>query len=241
MCSLCRIATIVLAAVSLALADPGNGKGTGNPDNGNTGSNGGNQGNAGGNNGGNNGGNATGNPGNGNNGNGGNQGNAGGNAGNNGGSGNGGGNNGNNGGGNGNNGGGNGNGGSGSAGNSGRGNAFGRRRQGRSHNGQYQIVIAGTVKGTGQATVRDDTVSFSVTVTAADGTTGTFDAAGLIIDGPYFSGQASVLGQLVEIHGRLDAAKSSRLIASFRGDGPHVGRVVGSLPGDTPQNQWDQE
>lgn len=202
----------------------GNGNGTGNPNNGNNGQgNNGSQGNAGGVNGGNNG-NGTGNPNNGNNGNGGTQGNVGGNTGGSGGTGTSGGSS-----------------GTGGTSSSRSNNPYTRHRQMRSHNGLYQIIVAGSVRGIGQATVRDDTVSFSITVTAPDGTPGTFDATSLIIEGPYFSGQATVLGQPVVVHGRLDAPKSSRLVATYRGEGLQSGRVVGTLPGDASQDRWDQE
>jgi hypothetical protein len=225
-----RVCVVVVATASLVLAQPGNGNATGNPNNGNPGQgNSGSQGNAGG----------AGNPNNGNpgQGNGGSQGNAGG-AGNP--------NNGN-----------PGQGNSGSQGNAGGSAAVGapgvgapprannnplaRRRQTRAHNGEYHVVISGTVQGSGQATVRDDSVSFTLIVTSADGMSGTFAAEGLLIDGPYFSGQATLLGEVVLVRGRVDAARSSRLVATFRGDATHIGRVIGSLPGDAAEPQWDQE
>ena len=216
-----RLLFIVSMATSLALADPGDPNGGGGG--------GGNSG--GGNNGGN--GNATGNPGNGNNGNGSDRGNAGGNGNGTGNPGNG--NNGN----------------SGSVGNAGGGGAgapgtsriasLGRHRQTRSHNGEYDIIIAGTVRGTGLARVSDNSVSFIVNVTTPDGTAGSFTASGLAIEGPYFDGQAVLLGQVVTVHGRLDAPKSSRLVATFRGEGAQIGRVVGTLPGDQIDDRWNAD
>jgi hypothetical protein len=50
-----------------------------------------------------------------------------------------------------------------------------------------------------------------------------------------------LLGEPVLVHGRLDAAKSSRLVATYRGEGAHAGRVIGTLPGDAMQSQWDKE
>jgi hypothetical protein len=259
-----RVLQVILVALtvgSFALAEPpGNSGGTpGNPNNGNNGQspNSGTNGNAGGNNG-NVGGSAVGNPNNGNNGNDNGRGNAGGGAlsagvgSNGGGTGNATGNPGN---------GNNGN--SGSNGNAGNGNpaanpgnpngnpganpaprpaqnALARRRQIRSHNGQYEIIIAGSVRGVGQATVTDNSVSFSVQVTAPDGTVGSFDATNLFIEGPYFSGPAILFGQSVLVHGRLDAPRSSRLLAIYRGEGAQIGRVVGTLPGDNVHETWDE-
>ncbi|HEY7088929.1 MAG TPA: hypothetical protein VH518_12620 [Tepidisphaeraceae bacterium] len=245
--SLGRIFATVLMSASLALAaGNGNGGSTTKPSNGNNG-------------------NATGNPNNGNNGNNNGRGNAGGNGngnngsgnngnGNNGSGNNGSGNNGNGGGGGasdptdpggGNNGGGNatGNPGNGNNGNgSGRGNAKprgSRGRQARSLNGTYHLAIAGFYEGSGDATVTDNSVSFRIKVTSADGGQDWFEAMDLPIDGAYFSGRASVAGQIVSVDGRLDAPKASRLVANYKGSSQgQAGRIVGSLPGDNGDNNW---
>jgi hypothetical protein len=90
--------------------------------------------------------------------------------------------------------------------------------------------------------VKDDKVSIKARVTAADGRSGEFIANNLMFDGPYFHGNGTVLGDTVQVNGRLDAARASRLTATFSDyDGKLTGRVVGSLPAglDAGDDNWD--
>src|SRR4051794_40832812 len=109
----------------------------------------------------------------------------------------------------------------------------GKVRQARSGDGDYSVRLVGAYKGTGTAEVSEDTISFDASITTADGVKGQLSARGLPIDGPYFAGNGTAMGRPIFVRGRLDAAKSSRLVANYRDPETHLaGRIVGTLPTD---------
>ena len=116
-------------------------------------------------------------------------------------------------------------------------------RQSRSVNGDYRAIAAGYYCGTGTASVDSQTVSLSINIQAQDGTAGALVAKDLQIDGPYFSGVGAIDGTPVMIHGRLDAARASRLIGTFTSADGHNGHIVGTLPAsaDRGDDTWDND
>lgn len=114
-------------------------------------------------------------------------------------------------------------------------------RQDRAKNGSYAAVIAGFYTGTGTADVRDDKVSIKAEVRGSDGRSGQFIATNLMFDGPYFYGSGTVMDEPVQVNGRVDAARASRLTATFIAANGHDGRVVGKLPAtlDAGDDDWD--
>jgi len=124
----------------------------------------------------------------------------------------------------------------------GRGNAHSHgHRQSRSKDGTYSIVVAGAFNGAGQASVTADSVTLRGTLSTADGRQGPLVANNLSIDGPYFSGQGTLLGEAVTIRGRLDAARASRLTATIFTQTCRSARLAGTLPAtaDQPDDPWD--
>lgn len=120
-------------------------------------------------------------------------------------------------------------------------NKHGEGRQTRSLNGTYTATASGSYRGTGTATVDEDGVSFQIDVVAADGSTGKLIVSKLAIDGPYFSGAGSAIGHVIAISGRLDAAKASRLVATYAGANGEAGRITGILPDDAGDPDWDDK
>ena len=116
-------------------------------------------------------------------------------------------------------------------------------RQERAKNGSYVTVVAGFYTGTGTAEVKDDKVSIKAEVVADDGRKGVFIANNLMFEGPYFSGAGMILDESVQVHGRLDAARASRLTATFTAPNGRAGRVVGKLPAalDAGDDNWDAD
>ena len=112
------------------------------------------------------------------------------------------------------------------------------RREVRSQNGSYNLILSGYVTGTGNATVSATNVSISANVTLPDGSGGTLSAPSLTISGPYFSGGGTVGNQKITVKGRVDAAALSRLIATFVTGDDHHGRIVGTLPTDPGDDSW---
>jgi hypothetical protein len=108
----------------------------------------------------------------------------------------------------------------------------GHHRQDRVRNGTYGAMIGGFYKGTGSADVGDDRVSISAAITSRDGATGELIANDLVVEGPYFSGQGTILGQPMTIIGRVDAPRASRLTATFFVSDGHAGRIAARLPSD---------
>jgi hypothetical protein len=129
----------------------------------------------------------------------------------------------------------------GAAGGKGKGKANHGPRQARSRDGDYNARVAGYYCGRGNAVVDDRSVSLSLTIRAEDGTSGPLIASGLTIDGPYFSGSGTAFGYPIYIHGRLDAARASRLVATFTSDDGHSAQIVGTLPAtvDKGDDSWD--
>lgn len=108
----------------------------------------------------------------------------------------------------------------------------GHHRQDRAQNGTYSALVGGFFKGIGTAEVTDDAININATITTRDGLSGSVIAVNLPVDGPYFSGQGVVMGHSFTIRGRVDAARASRLVATFFVDDGHTGRIVAKLPSD---------
>jgi hypothetical protein len=114
-------------------------------------------------------------------------------------------------------------------------------RQTRAKNGNYITIVAGDFSGTGNAEVKDDKVSINADVLTCDGRAGKFTATNLTVEGPYFYGVGTVLGLTVQVSGRVDAARASRLLATFTAGDGKAARVVGNLPAafDAGDDGWD--
>jgi hypothetical protein len=108
----------------------------------------------------------------------------------------------------------------------------GHHRQDRAQNGTYNALVGGFFKGTGTAEVSDDAININATITTRDGLSGSVIAINLPVEGPYFSGEGMVMGRTLTIRGRVDAARASRLVATFFVDDGHTGRIVARLPSD---------
>jgi hypothetical protein len=115
-------------------------------------------------------------------------------------------------------------------------------RQDRVKNGSYMTIVAGYYTGTGSAEVTDDKVSLKANLVAPDGRAAQLCATNLVVDGPYFYGTGTILDEVVQVSGRLDAARASRLVATFTGNGGHDARIVGNLPAaiDAGDDHWDE-
>jgi hypothetical protein len=112
-------------------------------------------------------------------------------------------------------------------------------RSGRSADGAYTVNISGYFTGTGTASVSASTVTISGTVNF-DGGTVSFQSEALNLSGPYFEGNATAGNSKLLIKGKLDATKQSRLTATYSTVGDnHHGRIAGTLPTDTPVDNWD--
>src|SRR5688572_19968678 len=114
-------------------------------------------------------------------------------------------------------------------------------RQERVRNGSYITTIVGFYNGSGTAEVNDDRVSLRAKISTTDGRTGELVADNLVVEGPYFYGTGTLLGDTVQITGRVDAARASRLLAMFSGVEGKFARVVGNLPAglDPGDDDWD--
>jgi hypothetical protein len=114
------------------------------------------------------------------------------------------------------------------------------RRAARSQDGSYSLIISGYYKGTGTATVTATSVSLSGTVKGPDGVDVPLSTDALTLSGPYFSGSGTIGSAKIQIKGKLDAAKASRLGATFETlAGNHAGRIFGTLPSDTGDANWN--
>jgi hypothetical protein len=114
------------------------------------------------------------------------------------------------------------------------------RRSPRSSDGNYQITVTGYYFGQGSGAITDSMVSLSVPLKADDGSTTTLQAPSLTINGTYFSGTGTVGTATAMIQGRLDAARASRLTATFKTSDHHFGRIAGTLPSDpNTDDNWD--
>lgn len=119
-------------------------------------------------------------------------------------------------------------------------NGKGQKRQDRAKNGDYNLVVAGNFTGNGTANVSEDAVSIQVSITDDSGGKLNLNAQNLPWDGPYFSGTTKIKGRDVAIYGRVDAARASRLIATFSLPDGSGGRIIGTLPEsiDPPDDNW---
>jgi len=114
------------------------------------------------------------------------------------------------------------------------------KRSDRSKDGEYTIAVSGYYKGTGTATVSPDNVSITANVQHDGGPTLTLTAPSLKVDGPYFIGDGTVEGNKITVKGRLDAARMSRLAATYN-SAQVRGRIAGTFPGDTPDDDWKDD
>jgi hypothetical protein len=119
--------------------------------------------------------------------------------------------------------------------------AIAGKRQDRVMNGSYTTSVVGFYSGSGTAEVKDDKVSLRANVLSNDGRSGELQASNLTVDGAYFYGVGTIMGISVEINGRLDAPRASRLIATLLVADGHGVRVVGSLPAsiDAGDPSWN--
>ena len=111
----------------------------------------------------------------------------------------------------------------------------------RSQDGTYNLTVSGYYKGTGTASVSPTTVTITANVLDANGASFTFTADALTIDGPYFSGNGTIGDSKVTVKGGLDAAESSRLLATYTSADGHRGRIVGTLPTDAGDPKWNDD
>ncbi len=115
------------------------------------------------------------------------------------------------------------------------------RRSARSQDGSYDLTVSGYYKGTGTASVSATTVTITANLLDASGASFTFTTDTLTIDGPYFSGNGTVGDNKVTVKGRLDAAESSRLLATYTSADGHRGRIAGTLPTDAGDPKWNDD
>jgi hypothetical protein len=114
----------------------------------------------------------------------------------------------------------------------------GGRRQSGAQNGEYLVSVYGYYSGSGKADIDATEVSIRVVVTGKDGTTQRLEIRDLQTEGPYFAGNGTIGSKPVRITGRLDAARSSRVTATFSDSDGHYGRIVGTLPEDAGNDHW---
>jgi hypothetical protein len=111
----------------------------------------------------------------------------------------------------------------------------------RPKDGNYTLTIAGFVKGNGDSsgsTVSGNTVNFHANVVAENGTKGTLSADGLVLNGSYFKGPGTLLGQSATFRGRLDfpdgdrerAIKGVRLVCTVKTADGQYASVIGFIP-----------
>ena len=101
----------------------------------------------------------------------------------------------------------------------------------------YSISIAGSVTGTGSASLSGGKLTLSASVTDESGKKGTLSVTDLPISKGRYAGAGTVLGQSLTITGRLDdippgdsQVKTQRLVGTFTiADGTH-GRIAGFVP-----------
>jgi hypothetical protein len=113
-----------------------------------------------------------------------------------------------------------------------------RTRQERAKDGTYVAFVRGHYVGNGSADVSRASVSINADVHVAGGGGGKLTGS-FTTTGPYFSGQGSLMGQPVTISGRVDAARASRVTATFWDANGHGARIVATLPNDTGDDTWD--
>jgi hypothetical protein len=113
-------------------------------------------------------------------------------------------------------------------------------RQDRCKDGVYNAKVGGYYTGTGTADVAADRVVLDITVKTADGATGRLRGT-FPTNGPYFGGNGNIMRGNIVVRGRVDAARASRVVATFWDDTGHAGRIYGTLPSDPGDETWNQE
>lgn len=120
-------------------------------------------------------------------------------------------------------------------------------RQQRCQDGRYAVQFRGFYAGMGTATVTTTSVHLSGTVQDPTGQSYQISVP-LNVTGPYVSGTGNIGPSAATVVGRLDAARSSRLVCTYRGSslpgeptGFRSGRIAGSLPTDVGDEGWDDE
>jgi hypothetical protein len=115
------------------------------------------------------------------------------------------------------------------------------KRSARSNDGSYNLTVSGFYKGTGTASVSATAVTLTGQVKSEGGELVPLQTEALQLSGPYFSGKGTIGGAEVAISGKLDAAKVSRLTATYKTPDNHRGRIAGTLPTDTPDEKWNDD
>ncbi len=120
-------------------------------------------------------------------------------------------------------------------------------RQERSKDGTYSVTYRGFYSGTGTATVTSTSIQLAGTVQDPTGQSYQINTA-LTVSGPYVSGTGNIGPGAATVVGRLDAARASRLVCTYRGStlpgepvGYRSGRIAGILPTDVGDEGWDDE
>ena len=116
--------------------------------------------------------------------------------------------------------------------------ATGPRSRPRSKEGDYTLIVAGIVSGTGTAWVSGDQLTISAgTEGGAKGTI----LATLTLTNNHFDGAGTVMGQSATFVGRLDqpddaterTIKGVRLTCTFKTANLEYGRIIGNMPSST--------
>lgn len=118
----------------------------------------------------------------------------------------------------------------------------GHRHGPRPKDGNYNLTIAGFIRSSGEvsgSTVAGDQVNLQAgVVSAATGEKGTLTAIGLKLDGQYFTGDGTVMGESATFNGRIDfpdsekerAIRGVRLVCTVKTASGNYARLVGYVP-----------
>ena len=101
----------------------------------------------------------------------------------------------------------------------------------------YAISVAGSVTGTGSASLSGGKLTITASVSDYSGNKGTLSITDVTISRGRYTGTGTVLGQSLKVTGRLDdippgdpQVKTQRLVGTFTiADGTH-GRIAGFVP-----------
>lgn len=115
--------------------------------------------------------------------------------------------------------------------------APGPRKRPRPKDGDYTLIVAGMVSGSGTGSVVGDTLTITAKVTTEGGAEGTVSAT-LPLTNNHFDGPGKVMGQTATFTGRLDqpddatelTIKGVRLTCTFKTVSLEYGRIIGNLP-----------
>lgn len=110
----------------------------------------------------------------------------------------------------------------------------------RSEDVFYEVRVGGYYSGSGSASRHGSSIILNADIRSESGATGQLNAS-LVVDGSYFTGQGTILGQRVTLSGRLDnpdtskppksrGIRSARMVGSLNIEDGHRGRIVGLLP-----------